>query len=156
VIDPRGHGPMGYVIPAAMGVAVAEPGRPVLGLTGDGSFAMACGELETARRLGLSVLYVQFTNGSLGWIKMLQHLYLERRYFGVDPGPIDYVGAAKAMGVDAVRVTTLEQLRETVREWLVHRGPMFIDVPTPDQITLTPPVAPWQAALEGAVDRPVY
>jgi acetolactate synthase I/II/III large subunit len=156
VIDPRGHGPMGYVIPAAMGVAIAEPGRPVLGLTGDGSFAMACGELETARRLSLPVLYVQFTNGSLGWIKMLQHLYLERRYFGVDPGPIDYVGVARAMGVDGVRVTTLEQLRETVREWLAHRRPTFIDVPTPDQITLPPPIAPWQAALEGAVDRPVY
>jgi acetolactate synthase-1/2/3 large subunit len=156
VIDPRGHGPMGYVIPAAMGVAIAAPGRPVLGLTGDGSFAMACGELETARRLELPVLYVQFTNGTLGWIKMLQHLYLERRYFGVDPGPIDYVGVAKAMGLEAVRVTTLEQLREIVREWLTDRRPTFIDVPTPDQITLPPPVAPWQAAFEGATNRPVY
>jgi acetolactate synthase-1/2/3 large subunit len=156
VIDPRGHGPMGYVIPAAMGVSLADPERPVVGLTGDGSFAMACGELETANRLQLPVLYVQFTNNSLGWIKMLQHLYLGQRYFSVDPGPMNYVGVAQAMGLDAIRVNDLDQLREAVREWLTHRRPTFIDVPVPDQITLTPPVAPWQAALEGATGRPVY
>ncbi len=117
---------------------------------------MACGELETAARLQLPVFYVQFTNNSLGWIKMLQHLYLGQRYFSVDPGPINYVAVASAMGLDAIRVTTLEQLREAVRAWLPHRRPTFIDVPTPDQITLTPPVAPWVAALEGAGTRPVY
>jgi acetolactate synthase-1/2/3 large subunit len=156
VIDPRGHGPMGYVIPAAMGVSLADPERPVVGLSGDGSFAMACGELETAHRLNLPVLYVQFTNNSLGWIKMLQHLYLGQRYFGVDPGPMNYVGVAQAMGLEAIRVNDLDQLRGAVREWLTHRRPTFIDVPVPDQIALTPPVAPWQAALEGATNRPVY
>ena len=156
VIDPRGHGPMGYVIPAAMGVSLADPERPVVGLCGDGSFAMACGELETANRLQLPVLYVQFTNNSLGWIKMLQHLYLGQRYFSVDPGPMNYVGVAQAMGLEAIRVNDLGQLREAVREWLTHRRPTFIDVPVPDEITLAPPVAPWQAALEGATSRPVY
>jgi acetolactate synthase-1/2/3 large subunit len=147
---------MGYVIPAAMGVSLADPERSVLGLCGDGSFAMACGELETAHRLNLPIFYVQFTNNSLGWIKMLQHLYLGQRYFGVDPGPMNYVGVATAMGLDAVRVNSLEQLREAVRVWLTHRRPTFIDVPTPDPMTLTPPVAPWVAALEGATNRPVY
>jgi acetolactate synthase-1/2/3 large subunit len=156
VIDPRGHGPMGYVIPAAMGVSLADPERTVVGLCGDGSFAMSCGELETAHRLNLPVLYVQFTNNSLGWIKMLQHLYFDQRYFSVDPGPMNYVGVATAMGVQGLRVTTIGQLREAVRAWLADRRPTFIDVPTPDQIALTPPVAPWQAALEGATNRPVY
>jgi acetolactate synthase-1/2/3 large subunit len=156
VIDPRGHGPMGYVIPAAIGVSLADPERPVLGLCGDGSFAMACGELETANRLNVPVLYVQFTNNSLGWIKMLQHLYLDQRYFSVDPGPINYVGVAQAMGLGALRVNDLGQLREAAREWLTHCRPMFIDVPVPDQISLPPPVAPWQAALEGSITRPVY
>jgi acetolactate synthase-1/2/3 large subunit len=156
VIDPRGHGPMGYVIPAAIGVSLADPERPVLGLCGDGSFAMACGELETANRLNVPVLYVQFTNNSLGWIKMLQHLYLDQRYFSVDPGPINYVGVAQAMGLEALRVNDIGQLREAAREWLTHRRPMFVDVPVPDQISLPPPVAPWQAALEGSITRPVY
>jgi acetolactate synthase-1/2/3 large subunit len=117
---------------------------------------MACGELETANRLNVPVLYVQFTNNSLGWIKMLQHLYLDQRYFSVDPGPINYVGVAQAMGLEALRVNDIGQLREAAREWLTHRRPMFVDVPVPDQISLPPPVAPWQAALEGSITRPVY
>ena len=99
VIIPRGHGPMGYVIPGAIGAAFAHPGRAIVGLTGDGSFAMACGELETAARFNLPVVYVQFTNGSLGWIKMLQHLYYDDRFFGVDFTKVDYARIAEGFGV---------------------------------------------------------
>lgn len=155
VIDPRGHGPMGYAIPAAMGIALAT-GRPVLGLTADGSFAMSCGELETAARYRLPILYVQFTNGSLGWIKMLQHLYLGGRYFGVEPGPINAAAVANAMGIEGIRVTTLAQLREVATSWRTNPRPIYVDIAVPDQIALPPPVAPWTAALEGAGTRPVY
>jgi acetolactate synthase-1/2/3 large subunit len=156
VIDPRGHGPMGYVIPASIGVAIAAPDRPVVGLTGDGSFAMACGELETVARLQIPVIYLQFTNNSLGWIKMLQHLYLGERYFSVDPGPINYVGVAVAMGLEARKVESIADLSAVVSDWVANRRPLFIDIPTPDQIALVPPVAPWQAALAGNPNRPVY
>lgn len=156
VIVPRGHGPMGYAIPAAIGVALASPGRNVIGLTADGSFAMACGELETAVRLQLPIVYVQFTNGSMGWIKMLQHLYMGRRYFDVDLGPIDAVAVARGMGLEATRITSLEEFREVLSRNLASREPAFIDVPVPDQIALVPPVAPWQEALAGKAGRPVY
>jgi acetolactate synthase I/II/III large subunit len=156
VIVPRGHGPMGYTIPAAIGAALSSPDRPVVGLTADGSFAMAIGELETAARLQLPIIYVQFSNGSMGWIKMLQHLYMGKRYFDVDLGPIDAVAVARGMGLDATRVTSLEEFSEALRRNLVSRGPAFIDVPVPDQINLVPPVAPWREALAGKAGRPVY
>ncbi len=156
VIDPRGHGPMGYVLPAAFGVKVSAPDRPVVGLTGDGSFAMACGELETIARYGLPILYLQFTNNSLGWIKMLQHLYMDGRYFSVDPGPIDYAGVARAMGVEGAQVRSMDDLEGLLVGWITKPRPLYVDVPVPDQIALTPPVAPWQAALAGKADRPVY
>jgi len=156
VIDPRGHGPMGYVIPAAIGVAIAAPDRPVVGLTGDGSFAMACGELETIARLALPLLFVQFTNASLGWIKMLQHLYLGERYFSVDPGPINDVAVSQGMGIDAALITTADALETAVGGWVANRRPLFLDVRIPDEIALVPPVAPWQAALAGKLERPVY
>src|SRR6185312_12642049 len=69
VIVPRGHGPMGYALPGAIGAALACPGRPVVGLMGDGSFAMSCGELETVCRLDLPITYIHFNNRSMGWIK---------------------------------------------------------------------------------------
>lgn len=156
VIVPRGHGPMGYAIPSAIGAALSSPGRRVVGLTADGSFAMAIGELETAVRLQLPIIYVQFSNGSMGWIKMLQHLYMGKRYFDVDLGPIDAVAVARGMGLDAARVTSLEEFSEALRRNLAARGPTFIDVPVPDQINLVPPVAPWREALAGKAGRPVY
>ena len=156
IIIPRGHGPMGYAIPGAIGAAFAFPGRPIVALTGDGSFAMACGELETASRFNLPIIFVQFTNGSLGWIKMLQHLYTSQRYFGVDPGPIDAVAVARGMGVEATRPTTLDHFSEVFRESLSLKKPVYIDVRVPHQIELVPPVAPWEATLAGKGGRPVY
>lgn len=156
IVVPRGHGPMGYAIPAAVGSAVAEPGRPVLALTADGSFAMSCGELETISRLDLPVIAVQLTNHSLGWIKMLQHLYHEERYFGVDPGPIDAVGVARACGLRAARPTTLAELREHVQTALRDRKAVYLDVEVPHMIDVVPQVPAWHRALAGERTRPVY
>lgn len=156
VICPRGHGPMGYAIPAAVGAAFARPDQPVLALTADGSFAMSCGELETIARLDLPVIAVQLTNHSLGWIKMLQHLYQGGRYFGVDPGPIDAVAVAQACGLRAARPTTVESLREHVHASLRDRRPVYLDVEVPHMIDVVPQVPAWHRALAGDRTRPVY
>jgi acetolactate synthase I/II/III large subunit len=146
----------GSPISSASSPAIARPGQPVIGLTGDGSFAMACGELETAARLNLPIIYVQFTNGSFGWIKMLQHLYVGERYFSVEPGPIDVVLVAQGMGIAAERASSLDHFKTIFAAALASGRPTYIDVPVPDQIALTPPVAPWQATLAGKAGRTAY
>lgn len=156
VIAPRGHGPMGYAIPGAVGACFARPGRPVLSVTADGSLAMACGELETAARFRLPIFFVQFTNFSLGWIKMLQHLYNEGRYFGVDPGPIDAIGIARACGLDGERVTSLARLEELAAGFAADPRPFYVDIEVPHPIEYTPPVSSWVSALNGNRARPVY
>lgn len=156
VIVPRGHGPMGYAIPAAVGAAFARPGETILSFTADGSFAMACGELETVNRFQLPIIYVQLTNYSMGWIKMLQHLYFDEHYFGVDPGPTDAVMVAAASGLKSVRVRSLDEFAAVLTEAVASRKPIYIDVVVPHMIELAPPVAPWQAALLGDSERPVY
>lgn len=156
VLVPRGHGPMGYAIPAAIGAAFARPGRQIIALTADGSFAMCCGELETIARFELPIVAIQMTNDSLGWIKMLQHLYSGKRYFGVDPGPIDAVGVARACGVPAIRVTTLEELRGSVADAVASQRPLYVDVRVPHMIDVVPPVPAWHRALAGDSVRPVY
>ncbi|WP_162794190.1 thiamine pyrophosphate-binding protein [Streptomyces paludis] len=156
VIVPRGHGPMGYAIPAAVGVAMARPGTPLVSFTADGSFAMACGELETVSRLEVPVLFVQFTNHSLGWIKMLQHLYSGRRYFGVDPGTIDAVAVARACGVEAHTVGSTAELQERVADFAERPRPVYLDVEVPHMIDYTPPVPAWDRGPAGNAERPVY
>ena len=157
VVVPRGHGPMGYALPAAIGVAVANPGERVLCLTTEGSLAMAAGDWETAVRLRLPITYVLLDNSSMGWIKMLQHLYEGGRYFSVDPGPIDAVALAGAMGMPAHHASTLADVKQFVVQASKNDGPTLIEVYIPDPIASPPPVAPWQATLSGELDgRPVY
>lgn len=156
VIVPRGHGPMGYTIPATVGASFARPGEPIVGLTADGSFAMACGELETIARFDLPILLVQLTNNSMGWIKMLQHLYTGGRYFGVDPGPIDAPAVARACGVRGERATTLDEFREQVARFAADPHPTYIDVQVPHMIDHLPPVPAWHPADDGTHERPVY
>lgn len=156
ILVPRGHGPMGYAIPAAVGACVARPTQTVLALTADGSFAMCCGELETIARLKLPVIAVQFTNHSLGWIKMLQHLYQDGRYFGVDPGPIDAVAVARACGLRAARATSIDELSRYVQEACEDKQPTYIDVDVAHMIDVVPQVPAWHRALAGDRTRPVY
>ena len=106
VIIPRGHGPMGYAISAAIGTAIANPGERVLCITTEGSVAMGSADWETAARLSLPITFVVLDNASLAWIKMLQHLYLSQRYFAVDPGPLDIPLLAKASGLEAETART--------------------------------------------------
>ncbi|MDQ4100123.1 MAG: thiamine pyrophosphate-binding protein [Chloroflexota bacterium] len=145
-VIPRAHGGLGYAIPGVVGAHFAAPGRRVIGVTGDGSFGMSVGELETISRLGLPVVLVQCSNGSYGWIKELQHLYHGDRYYSVDFNPVDYAAIARGFGLQASRVVDPDDLESTLARALADGRPAFVDVVTVSQITETPPVAAWEAA----------
>lgn len=157
VVIPRGHGPMGYSISAAIGISVAHPHERVLCLTTEGSLAMGIGDWETAARLNLPITFVVLDNTSYAWIKMLQHLFMERRYFQVDPGPIDPVLLARGMGLAAERAATLDDLEILVKNSAASDGPSVIHVRVPEHKDVPPPVSPWQTALaDPTAGRPVY
>jgi acetolactate synthase-1/2/3 large subunit len=155
-IAPRGHGPMGYAIPASIGAAFAAPGQRILVLTTDGSVPMSVGALETAARFQLPITFVNFNNFGFGWIKMLQHLYMDGRCFGVDPGPVDAVLTARAAGLHSVHVSSPGDLSAALQYAAAAEGPMLIDCTVPDLLRCTPPVSSWFAALAGEKTRPTY
>ena len=147
-VIPRAHGGLGYAIPGVVGAAVAVPDRRVVGVTGDGSFGMSVGELETISRLNLPMTIIQCSNSTFGWIKELQHLYHGDRYFGVDFEPVDYAAIARGFGLRARQVVDPTDLERALAEALADGAPWFLDVVTESQITETPPVAAWVAAEE--------
>ncbi|MBI3763889.1 MAG: thiamine pyrophosphate-binding protein, partial [Chloroflexi bacterium] len=119
VIIPRGHGGLGYAIPGVVGAKLARPDAPVIGIVGDGSFGMACGDLETIARLKLPVVLVQFNNSEFGWIKELQHLYRGSRYLSVDfTRDTDYAAIAQGFGVQGLRVEDPADLLPALRSAL--------------------------------------
>jgi acetolactate synthase-1/2/3 large subunit len=157
VVIPRGHGPMGFAVPASIAAAVARPEARVLCLTTENSLAMAAGEFETAARLGLRVTYVVLDNTSMGWIKMIQHLYAGGRYFAVDPGPIDPVQLGLAMGVPGARAHSADEFARLAKEAAQQDGPVIIHAVVPEHMDLLPPVPVWEAALRsGSTSRPIH
>lgn len=145
-VIPRAHGGLGYALPAVVGAYYGRPEARTVSLMGDGSFGMSVGELETISRLNLPVTLIHFNNGSFGWIKELQHLYHEQRYFSVDFNPVDYASIARGFGLKSWQVTDPADLERTLRAALDDGGPAFVDIVTESQLTETPPVHAWLEA----------
>jgi acetolactate synthase I/II/III large subunit len=128
-VPDRGFASIGYGLPGAMGAAMAAPGRPVVAITGDGGFNMMLGELETARRLGLSFTIVVINNAASGYVKALQHLmYGPGAYHASDLVETNYAKVAQAMGCRGVRVEQPGDLAGALSLGLSSEGPTIIDL----------------------------
>ena len=99
-----GLGTMGYGLGAAVGAKCANPDRPVVLITGDGSFRMNCGELGTANNYHLPILVVIVNNRVLGMVRQWQTLFYDERYAETDlQRPPDFVKLAEAYGLSGFR-----------------------------------------------------
>jgi acetolactate synthase-1/2/3 large subunit len=129
-VPDRGFASIGYGLPGAIGSALAAKGRPVVSLTGDGGFNMSLGDLETARRMGLSPAIVIFNNGASGYVKALQHLmYGADAYQSSDLAEMNYANIAEAMGCTGIRVENPDDLAAAFRKGIAGTGkPTVIDV----------------------------
>ncbi|MDD5181722.1 MAG: thiamine pyrophosphate-binding protein [Candidatus Nanoarchaeia archaeon] len=83
-INSGGMAPMGFALPAAIGINRVAGKRCVV-ICGDGGFQMNVQELNTVSRCNIPVIIIVLNNNSLGMIKQFQDLYFESRYAATDP-----------------------------------------------------------------------
>nr|WP_259316696.1 pyruvate dehydrogenase [Kitasatospora xanthocidica] len=141
------HGSMANALPHAIGAQLACPGRQVVAMAGDGGIGMLLGELLTVAKHRLPVKTVVFNNGALGMIK-LEMLVSGYPEFEIDNGDVDYAGIARAMGIQAKRVTEPARVREVLVEALERPGPALVDVVTdPNALSIPPHIT--AAQLKG-------
>lgn len=130
-----GLGSMGSGFCGALGLQLAAPQRTVVSICGDGGFAMSLGEISTAASEGLPIRWVVFNDGHLG---MVEHGHAS--IFGRSPdfrlGSMDVVAAAKALGADAFRVKSLDDLHRQRHRLLAATGPVVVDVEIDGDVTL--------------------
>ena len=131
-LAPRGLAGLGWGAPAAVGAALAAPGKRILHFAGDGGFAYSVQELEVMSRLDLPVVSIIFNNDVLGWIKHVQHKRYGAPYISTDFKHIDFATVAKGFGVRGYQVNTLDQLEAALAAESQPSGPAVIDI-TSDQ-----------------------
>ncbi len=124
----NGLSSMGFSLPAAMTAKMLLPERPVVCTTGDGGFAMVPGELRLASELGLGIVVLVFTDGSLNRIEIKQQLqgYASELTRIEDT---DVAALAGSMGCDGTRVETVRELEAVMASATEPRDrPLVADV----------------------------
>lgn len=125
---PLSMGHLGVGIPYAMGVKMAKPDKPVVCISGDGSFMFNVQELESLVRLDLPVIIVIANNCAWGMIKSVQKGVFEKRYCDVDFPPTDYSQIAKGFGCYGEKVDNPEDLRLALQRAFDSKKPAVLDV----------------------------
>src|SRR5262249_35040322 len=117
----------GFGLPAAIAAKLARPDLPVVSLIGDGCFQMTCGEVATAKRLGLALPIVVLDDRWLALIKVKQ-MRRQVPLYGPQLQTEDYrEPPAHYFGVPAVGVHSADALEAAVTKALAARGPTVIE-----------------------------
>ena len=121
-------GGLGWGLPAAIGVQLAEPDRRVLGILGDGAMQYTTSGLWTAARHNVPVTFIVCTNTKYRALEEFSEVLHVPDAEYLDIPQIDILKAAEAYGIPAVRVDTLDELSETVSRSNEATGPRLVEV----------------------------
>jgi tartronate-semialdehyde synthase len=136
-------GPLGWTVPAALGVVAADPTRTVVGLAGDYDFQFLIEELAVGAQFQLPIVVVLVNNSYLGLIRQSQRgfemdycVQLAFDNINVDDPALkgygmDHAKVVEGMGCKALRVTDPEQLESSLRQAQAmareHRVPVVVE-----------------------------
>jgi len=119
-----GVGGMGWATPAAVSAAITT-GRDVIGVAGDGGFAMTMTSVEVAVEQGVAPTFVVLNDTSLGMVRQMQDA--DGDIAGVEFHDTDFVKVAEGFGAEGIRATTPDELAEGLREGKDSDVPTVID-----------------------------
>lgn len=122
---------LGFGFNTALGVKVANPGRAVVSISGDGGFMFGVQELATAAQHGIGVVAVVFDNGAYGNVLRDQDTTYHGRRIGAELANPDFVALAQSFGIHAERADTPEALEAALRQALDRDAPALVAVKQP-------------------------
>ncbi|MFK0206272.1 thiamine pyrophosphate-dependent enzyme [Agrobacterium sp. NPDC090283] len=120
---------LGWGVGTALGVKAALPERPVVSIAGDGGFLYQVGELATAVKHDLPIVFVVFDNKMFGNVKRIQQERYGNRVIAADLQSPDFVKLAEAFGVLGLRAENPDELEQAVRAGLQSGRPTLVHVP---------------------------
>jgi len=138
-----GLGTMGFGLPVAIGAGYANPDRPVVCFTGDGSLLMNIQEMATAVELGINVKIVLLNNRSLGLVRQQQSLFYGGNLIASEfKHNVCYSDIARGFGLSAYDVEDIADLDNILLKALSGDGPCLINIPVAMDEDVYPMVPP--------------
>ncbi|MCF8167973.1 MAG: thiamine pyrophosphate-binding protein [Rhodoferax sp.] len=130
-------GSLGSALAGGLGLKAAFADRPVFALSGDGGAMYVIQSLWSAVRHNLDVKYIICNNASYRLLQLnIQQFWGEQKIagrafpisFDLSYPKLHFDAMARAMGMEAIRVETAEQIRPAIEAALAHSGPFLLDV----------------------------
>jgi acetolactate synthase-1/2/3 large subunit len=123
-----GLGTMGYGLPAAIGVQVANPEKLVIDIAGEASVLMTMQEMSTAVQYKLPIKIFILNNQYMGMVRQWQELLHEKNYSESYTAALpDFVKLAEAYGCVGIRANKPEELDKKIAEMLSVNKPVIFD-----------------------------
>ena len=124
-----GLGTMGYGLPAAVGVQVANPDKLVIDIAGEASVLMTMQEMSTAVQYNLPIKIFVLNNQYMGMVRQWQELLLhEKNYAESYTAALpDFVKLAEAYGCVGIRAKTPDELDQKIKEMIEVDKPVIFD-----------------------------
>jgi len=123
-----GLGTMGYGLPAAVGVQVANPEKLVIDIAGEASVLMTMQEMSTAVQYKLPIKIFILNNEYMGMVRQWQELLHEKNYSESYTAALpDFVKLAEAYGCVGIRATKPNELDEKINEMINIDKPVIFD-----------------------------
>ena len=147
-ITSGGLGTMGFGLPAAMGVQLAQPGRNVACVTGESSIQMCIQELSTCRQYHIPIKIINLNNRYMGMVRQWQEFFYGNRYAEsyMDSLP-DFVKLAESYGHVGMKIEKPEDVEAALREAFALKDRLvFMDFIT-DQTENVFPMVPNGAGI---------
>ncbi|KAL8789106.1 MAG: hypothetical protein Q9213_001369 [Squamulea squamosa] len=134
MITSGGLGTMGFGLPAAIGAKVARPEALVIDIDGDASFSMTLTELSTMAQFNIGAKIIILNNEEQGMVTQWQQLFYEDRFAHTHQKNPDFVKLSEAMGVQAQRCVSPDDVEAKLR-WLIEsEGPALLEVMTDQKV----------------------
>ncbi|MGP1573000.1 acetolactate synthase 3 large subunit [Aggregatibacter segnis] len=129
-INSGGLGTMGFGLPAALGVKLADPKATVVCITGDGSIQMNIQELSTAKQYDIPIVVICLNNHFLGMVKQWQDLIYSGRHSQTYMNSLpDFVKLAEAYDHVGIQIAKPEELEEKLKQaFSIQNKLVFVDI----------------------------
>ena len=123
-----GLGTMGFALPAAIGAKMANPGKQVIAIIGDGGFQMTLQELGTIMQNNIGVKIIILNNEYLGMVRQWQQMFFEKRYSFTNIQSPDFVALAASYNIKGVKVEKQENLSNDLDQLLNTENAFLLEV----------------------------